>query len=255
MSVIIGRALPIGGGTDKQLDFTYTGEYNERLDDGVVELLTSGVITFKKPQLVDIFLVGGGSAPGRDSNKRSCSGGGGGGYTATFKSVTVKDSYNVNIGAGAIAPSFGAGVAGGRTSFGTQFSVNGGAAGTNVYSRGLDGGSGGGGTGTAAGTGTGGSDGSDGKGGSSTVGKGQGSTTREFGESTGKLYAGGGGAGTDSSYSPINKGGEGGGGDGSFTGKPGTPNTGGGGGGSYQFNHPGGNGGSGIVCIRLHKEA
>ena len=243
MIVNAGYRGKVGGDV---LKFTYTGTYNIR-DDGVMELLTSGVITFNKPQLIDIFLVGGGSAPGRDSNNRSGSGGGGGGYTATFKSVTVKDSYNVTIGAGATAPSYGEGTAGGRTSFGTQFSVNGGAAGTTNYSQGQDGGSGGGGSGN----GTGGRDGSGG--GGWPAGKGQGHTTREFGESTGKLYAGGGGGGTDSS-SKVNKGGEGGGGNGSLTGQSGTPNTGGGGGGSYQFTSRGGNGGSGIVCIRLHKE-
>lgn len=45
--VIIGKSQ-IAGGTAKRLEFEYTGTYNERLEDGVVELLTSGVLTFKK---------------------------------------------------------------------------------------------------------------------------------------------------------------------------------------------------------------
>lgn len=43
------------GGTAKRLEFEYTGTYNERLDDGVVELLTSGVLTFKRETAIDAF--------------------------------------------------------------------------------------------------------------------------------------------------------------------------------------------------------
>ncbi len=46
--VIIGKSQIAGGGTAKRLEFEYTGTYNERLEDGVVELLTSGVLTVKK---------------------------------------------------------------------------------------------------------------------------------------------------------------------------------------------------------------
>ena len=46
----VGAAMP---------KFTYTGQYNQR-DDGVVELLTSGTITFLNPAVIDIFCVGGG---------------------------------------------------------------------------------------------------------------------------------------------------------------------------------------------------
>ena len=60
MSMIIGKALIAGeGGTAKRLEFEYTGTYNERLDDGVVELLTSGVLTVTKDTYIDAFLVGG----------------------------------------------------------------------------------------------------------------------------------------------------------------------------------------------------
>ena len=65
MSVFYGRALTAGGGGGtspiKRLEFTYTGQYNERLEDGVVEFLTSGVLTFKKETPIDVFLVGGGA--------------------------------------------------------------------------------------------------------------------------------------------------------------------------------------------------
>ena len=85
-------------------------------------------------------------------------------------------------------------------------------------------------------------------------GKGQGTTTREFGESTGTLYAGGGGAGGNGSAQA--KGGSGGGGNGAWNGNPqtsGAANTGGGGGGMYYGLTNVGKGGSGIVVIRNHR--
>ena len=85
-------------------------------------------------------------------------------------------------------------------------------------------------------------------------GKGQGTTTREFGESTGTLYAGGGGAGGNGSAQA--KGGSGGGGNGAWNGNQpssGAANTGGGGGGMYSNLTNVGKGGSGIVVIRNHR--
>lgn len=81
MSMIIGKALIAGGGTVDRLYFTYTGQYNERLEDGVVEFLTSGVLTFKKETAIDAFLVGGGSGgcTGWYRNSTNYGGGGGGG--------------------------------------------------------------------------------------------------------------------------------------------------------------------------------
>ena len=87
-------------------------------------------------------------------------------------------------------------------------------------------------------------------------GKGQGTTTREFGESTGTLYAGGGGAGGNGSAQA--KGGSGGGGNGAYSGTNAQPtsgeaNTGGGGGGMYYGLTNVGKGGSGIAVIRNHR--
>lgn len=279
MSVVIGRALSIVGGTAKRLDFTYTGQYNERLEDGVVELLTSGTLVFLKPAVVDLFLVGGGGAGGRVYNPDNGGGGGGGGYTKTLRNVSVDGSYQVVIGNGAVAStgqSMGA-KQGGTSSFGNLASVDGGYSATTTYNgdsvkiSGANGGSGGGGGMNGdipgVGYGIGGSDGVNGGPGrysNTTGGTGQGFTTREFGEATGKLYAGGGGGGNSGTTSnTVFAGGEGGGGNGANlrnkkTAGVGMDNTGGGGGGggyssSFAYGTPGGNGGSGIVCIRLHK--
>lgn len=269
--VIIGKSqIAGGGGTAKRLEFEYTGTYNERLDDGVVELLTSGVLTFKRETAIDVFLVGGGSSGGNYQKN-----GGSGGYTKTTLNISVRKGtgYQVVIGSGgATQTTLGQeGLPGGATSaFGIQ--VEGG-----TFSAG---GSGGGQQGQSTPSNNrykgapGGSDGSDGglvNGYTTGNGKGQGTTTREFGEPTGKLYAGGGGGGASGDYVvsiPVNFGGEGGGGNGGnpigagnySSAKPGTPNTGGGGGGgvghtdSTTYPQYGAAGGSGIVCIRLHKE-
>lgn len=272
-----------GGGTVDRLDFTYTGQYNERLEDGVVEFLTSGVLKFKKEAAIDAFLVGGGAGGGAgytaQSYPYSAAGGGGGGYTKTLLNIVPRANTEYQIiigsgGAGARTDSASVGGEGGVTSaFGS--SVNGGSAFDNdtYYPNGGNGGSGGGVGGRAItssntyAAGDGGSDGSDGSsvsGNDFHPGTGQGTTTREFGEATWKLYAGGGGGGGIYKGKAYGTGGAGGGGGG---GSPfyavhataGEANTGGGGGGggggsqgSYRY---GANGGSGIVCIRLHKEA
>ena len=263
MSMIIGKALIAGGGTVDRLDFTYTGQYNERLEDGVVELLSTGILKVKRNVSVDVFLVGGGSAGGSCRTSVSSGGGGAGGHTKTFSVTLYTDTeYHIEVGAGgAHNTGYGVGGAGGSTSaFGAT--VNGGSAGAR-YSVGANGGSGGGG----AEGGAGGSDGSNGSNGSSSAasinpgGTGQGITTREFGEATGKLYAGGGSAGNFSSSATATPGGAGGGGDGGDRTKAptaGSENTGGGGGGGSAVSSStmlGADGGSGIVCIRLHKEA
>lgn len=118
------------------------------------------------------------------------------------------------------------------------------------YSRG-----GGGGTGDSA---VGGSDGSDGGAGTWSGGVGQRTTTREFGEATGTLYAGGGAGGGEYTYSPGGTGGSGGGGHGGTgggsNGVDAIANTGGGGGGGGADNDDstgyGASGGSGILIIR-----
>lgn len=260
------------------LNFTYTGEYNVR-DDGVVELLTSGTLVFLDPAVIDIFCVGGGGSGGSPrtsvTNYTKGLAGGGGGYTATLKRQNVSGSIEVVIGAGGTYSPF---ADGGTTSFGTLLTANGGASGREngdpsfVTQGGRNGGSGGGGgrVNNQSLDGIGGSDGSNGlpaEGLSPYIGKGgagQGTTTREFGEASGKLYAGGGGGGTYfAGNTPIyNIGGTGGGGAGAWVGTrgqfatAGSANTGGGGGGGaagnmlYAF---GGSGGTGICCFRTAK--
>ena len=262
---IIGKALIAGGGAGKGLEFTYTGDYTER-EDGVVELRSSGNITFPKAQRIDIFCVGGGGAGGTRyyTHAVGC-GGGAGGFTKTAKRQTVSGTYEVTIGAGGAVTGTGyRSGAGSASSFGEIVSANGGDGGRNSESSdyGSNGGNGGSGGGAGGNTtsGVGGSDGSDGGNSESqyaTGGTGQGTTTREFGESAGKLYSGGGGGGIRSTQGTA--GGDGGGGNGAYilvTGnvkaQNGTANTGGGGGGG--FGNPSGYagaGGSGIVCIRV----
>ena len=262
MSTIIGNPIMLGGGGGISApiigkDFNWTGGDGtyQVLDDGDgnwrIKFLTSGVFRPLKALNIDVFLVGGGGG-GAEGGSQYGAGGGGGGYTNTTKSVNLiaNTSYNIVVGAGGPV-----GSAGGQSSaFGAS------AAGGNGGSRKiLDGGVGGaggsgGGSGhshTTASAGAGGSDGGNGGGSYGTAGgAGQGTTTREFGESSGTLYAGGGGAFCyDAGSSGI--GGAGGGGNGGATGYAGTENTGGGGG----AGEAPGAGGGGIVIVRKHKEA
>ena len=245
-------------------EFTYTGDYeivndsDEPItvsqDNWKIRFLTSGTLTFTNlngaEDGIDVFLVGGGASGGGR-------GGGGGGYTKTQKSVSVNAGieYPIIVGAGGLAPTTSNRVppnAGGATSaFG--LTANGGDTSTNGdYPS--SGGSGGG-SGKVGGAGySGGSDGS--SGGGDVGGSGQGTTTREFGESTGKLYAGGGGGGAVTT-NETSSGGAGGGGDGGGVGadprpKNGDANTGGGGGGlgNLYSSATYASGGSGIVIIR-----
>ena len=168
-----------GGGVPK---FTYTGQYIF-IDDGSgnwrIKFLTSGVLTWLKDTMIDVFLVGAGGGSKSDSP----SAGGGGGYTKTVKSISIAKNvqYTIEIGVG------GESVNGGNTSaFGDT--AEGGKVGGNGRGAGGNGGSGGGGYNAAGGI--------DGANGNSNSlyrgGTGQGTTTREFGESTGDLYASGG---------------------------------------------------------------
>ena len=222
-------------------EFTYTGDYeivndsDEPItvsqDNWKIRFLTSGTLTFTNlngaENGIDVFLVGGG---GNGETIRGARGGGGG-YTKTVKgvSIAIATPYTVTIGASS----------GTSSAFGA--SANG--------ASGADGGSGGGGGGSSSGTsGNGGSNGGSGTAGNvSNGGTGQGTTTREFGESTGKLYSGGGGgsaayagaAGDSTAGAGANFGG---------AAKNGVANTGGGGGGAYDGTA--GRGGSGIAIIR-----
>lgn len=280
MIVNAGYRGKVGAAVPK---FTYTGQYNVR-KDGVVELLTSGTIVFLEPKVIDVFMVGGGGAGDGSSTRTNSTnaykigGGGGGGYTRTSRRISVQGSYQINIGAGGSM-----GVNGGATSFGDKLSVNGGISGKDLPGTssstvdGHDGGSGGGGgVNSNSNYGTGGYDGSNGEHGypvDRKGGTGQNFTTREFGEPTGKLYAGGGGGGRAmSSATPIiSSGGSGGGGSGGFAWDnnviaqapaAGVANTGGGGGGGAIAYNPqvaatagkGASGGSGIVCFRDAQE-
>ena len=259
--------------------FTYTGNYKVR-KDGVVELLTSGTIVFLEPKVIDVFCVGGGGAGGSSifGNFTRALGGGGGGYCTTARKQRVTGSYEVTIGAGGISGSTPSN--GGATSFGNIVTAAGGFSGAYVTGGvakvypGANGGSGGGGGRASTQTvdGTGGTDGSNGQpleisGNYAQGGKGQGTTTREFGEQTGKLYAGGGGGGTYFySNTPVySLGGAGGGGAGGWwrdsnysqAAGAGSANTGGGGGGGAVYNSDGiqgASGGSGIVCFREAQE-
>ena len=231
---------------DSAPKFTYTGTY-EYIDDGVgnwrIKFLTSGIFTPLKALTIDAFLVGGGAA-GKGESWNAY--GGSGGFTNTVKEIalTKNTEYNVVIGAGGS----GNGGAGGASS-----GFTGRAEGANATP-------GPGGSGGAfmkySGkvTQNAGSDGANG----GTSSPGQGSTTREFSESTGDLYAGGGGAaylsgGTSGIvYAKVGEGG--GGGISGLTALPGEPNTGGGGCGRSGSGAQGA-GGSGIVIIRKHKEA
>lgn len=249
--------------------FTYTGEYNVR-DDGVVELLTSGTITFLNPAVIDIFCVGGGGGGSTGNGSAGGLGGGGGGYTETSKrnSVDINTPYEVKIGNGGKERQPGE-----PSSFGTLISARGGSGGSQGARSGAPGGSGGGGgTKSTQGKGYGGSNGENGGAGDGgNGGAGQGSTTKEFGEVDGKLYAGGGAGGSYfSSDTPIvNMGGAGGGGNGAWRGSAasgqswqaaaaGAANTGGGGGGGaiggVNKYTEGASGGSGIVCLRVAKD-
>lgn len=258
--------------------FTYTGEYNVR-GDGVAELLTSGTLVFLEPKVIDVFMVGGGGKGGRcvmtsSPSYYTANGGGGGGYTRTIKRLAAQGSYEITIGAGSTT----ANVDGESTAWGTAYTVSGGKSSAQMPSApaaanpGRPGGSGGGG-GVISNSdyGTGGSDGNNGEQGyfgPVKGGTGQGFTTREFGEATGKLYAGAGGGGRYMvSQTPIvSMGGAGGGGTGGWAGSAsgqlqypsaGGANTGGGGGGAaanYTGGMEGGSGGSGIVCFRDAQE-
>lgn len=305
MSTIIGNPIMLGGGSGISApiigkDFNWTGGDGtyQVIDDGDknwrIKFLSSGTFTPLKTMTIDVFCVGGGGSGGL-SMGGSADGylvagtGGGGGYTKTSKSIvlTAGTSYPIVIGAGGIGPtatndsSSADGTNGGETSgFGVS-ALGGyggkkrGAATSATRYRGGNGGSGGGGCDKSRGY-DGGSDGSDGLCGTyDTKGRGQGTTTREFGESTGDLYAGGGGAGASPVSAIPGAGGFGGGGSGCALGTNlsttspnpsinGAENTGGGGGGNHitqvlagiSWDYlSAGNGGSGIVIIRKHKEA
>ena len=154
-----------------------------------------------------------------------------------MKSLIVQKGveYQIVVGAGGTRPTTSNTQTRGGTTSAFNASIEGGYSGK-AYNGG-DGASGG----AASNSTVGGTDGGDGGEGSiygSKPGKGQGTTTREFGESTGDLYASGG-------YYNANNGtnGEGNGADNTGNGAGGTNN-----------NNKSTVGGSGIVVVRNHRE-
>ena len=240
--VIIRNTKINEAGDTSKFRFAYSGTYeivNGSTDNWRIKFLTTGEFIPLSSMNIDAFLVGGGGA---GTGAYSTCGAGGGGYTGiTTANLTEGTKYTITIGLGALSGQ-------GGTTTGFSTSVLGGYSGG--ASTGGNGGSGG--AGTASGVFTGGSNGSNGGG---NGGIGQGTTTREFGEVTGTLYSGGGGA---TRASGEGYGGAGGGGTGglnlSTTPQPGTPNTGGGGGAQITANSTGGGkpGGSGVIVIRKH---
>ena len=254
--------------------FTYTGSYqvvndsnsaiSSSTDNWKIRFLTSGTLTFTElngaANGIDVFLVGGGGGGSTYRAGYIGRAGGGGGYTGTVRGlgVTLNAQYGITIGAGGAGDdpwNNGGGGAGGTTSA-FNHAVGGGGGGGDCA--GGNGGSGGGAGSWYSMAGNGGADGGAGSGFNASNGgaggAGQGSTTREFGESSGNLYAGGGG-GYGGPYSGregawvCGAGGSGGGGNGG--GGAGVSNTGGGGGGGGDGHGGwGGSGGSGIVIIR-----
>lgn len=246
------------------ISYTYSGEHEYIVDEDSdaaynwrLKLKSSGVLNItdfgKAGQNIDVFCVGGGGSAGVGWYNGYYGKGASGGFTATEKNVAVKTgvNYTCSIGSGGQANWS----TGGVTDAFSVLSVEGGER--------TKGGSGGGAYGNYIHR-NGGSDGSDGEqadnatagqDNADSAGLGQHTTTREFGEITGDLYAGGGGNGTSDTTRGM--GGAGGGGNGAMSlnsvpAEDGSPNTGGGGGGCWlNVNGAyGGKGGSGIIIIR-----
>ena len=257
--------------------FTYSNSYNVINDgngDWRIEFKTTGTtsITINADFDADIHVVGGGGGGGGTTLINYSAGGGAGGKTKTCSSVSVTlGSHTIVLGTGG-GGSSGTGGTGNASSFDdTVCSATGGTGGgPSARWRGGNGGNGGSGggtgsTGQGSATGTGGSDGGNGSKGTcnsgdcsnTTVGTGQHTTTRDFGESSGELRAGGGGGGARSGTASGGSGGGGNGGSsGSLAGKAGTDYYGGGGGGGGHNGSTygsGGKGGCGIVIIRNHR--
>lgn len=78
------------------------------MEDGVVELLTDGILKFKKEAAIDAFLVGGGAGGGSSITnnvyKEYGGAGGAGGYTMTLTNIIPRAGveYPIVIGAGGV---------------------------------------------------------------------------------------------------------------------------------------------------------
>lgn len=191
-------------------DFTYTGTYQltQDTEGWKIKFLTSGTFTPKKAMTIDIFVVGGGAGGGWYAQDYAGPGGGSGYVTTSAKkTLTANTAYRVVVGAGGAAATSSSTTGGGGNN--SAFALGSTylaitpkkpTGGNGTTHRGGNGGSGGAGqgiTGYVSGAhdvgAVGGSDGHTPAGNYS--GYGYGYSTREFGEATGTLYAGGGGAG------------------------------------------------------------
>lgn len=238
---------------DTQLPAAYDF-IEESLGNWKIRFLESGTLKFleNQPEYLDVFLVGGGSGGSNQRNYLPGIGGSGGFTKRGIIKLSKEENYDIKIGAGGKngtngedSSAFGLIAKGGIAPIANNFigeggSGGGGYEGENSNSNDI----------TKVAPMDGASNGNDASGvklelDDAYAGKGQGFTTREFYETNGKLYAGGGGGATNG-HNGI--GGEGGGGKGGAEATAGEPNTGGGGGGKYSAN--GMPGGSGIVVIR-----
>lgn len=263
-------------------NFSFDGEKRNELSDDErrVYFLTSGTLTVKSPVVIDVFLVGGGGSGSGASSSiiNYAGGGGGGGYTLVANDITLRagEMYPIVIGDGGVKGYILGGDGGSTSAFG--YTADGGKGGglleenddgTATY-RIFYGGAGGSGGGSGAELSSpygwkGGELGSDGREyrpsnypnyNRGIGGKGQGRSTAIFENNEhGPYFAGGGSGG--SSTPAIVTGALGGGG---ASGENGEPNTGGGGGGITKTTVDGttktigpGNGGSGVVVIRLKR--
>lgn len=223
---------------------TYTGNHTifGDINEGRIEMYTSGTLTLSAGTY-DMFAVGAGGS-NKGINTKGSYGGAGGGYTKTVSRKNLATSTDINVFIG--SPTVGD--TGGKTIITGLIETNGGTNGN-----GFNGGNGGSGGGTYSDNkigGNGGYDGADGIKSQGVAGIGQHTTTRAFGETTGTLYAGGGGGNGDIRNGTVGQGGGGGGGNGAVAnnvGQNGTPNTGGGSGGAGMGSNLGG---SGIAIIR-----
>jgi hypothetical protein len=257
-----------------------TGTYTE---DGIaykyIVFNASGTLTVTEEGLADVLVVGGGGGGGNFQGAANFSGGGGGagGHVYKTQMYVPAGSLTVTVGAGGSATTLT--TSGSDSWFSDLVGVGGGCGSSGDIDFPQRGGSGGGGrnsasqvvsrTGAASvlNQGNNGGDGQatdnnitaggGGGGGSSAVG-GNGTTSvgGDGGAGTANAITGtsvtraGGGGGARGAGSPGSGGAGGGGAGGTTTGTNGTANTGGGGGGAY-FNNTAGNGGSGVVIVRV----
>ncbi len=167
-------------GTDYELIDDLNGNWR-------IKFLTSGTLSVFINTDVEAFLVGGGGSGGTGSN--GYAGSGGGGYTTTvcYIQLLSSETYNIVVaagGAGRSSQGISGSTGGTTTAFG--YFATGGGGGGYTGNPGVSGGSGGSAGGNVYNLGA-----TDG--GYIGTTKGQRRTTREFAESTGDLYASGGG--------------------------------------------------------------